>query len=600
MLQLEHSALHDALVVEIFAGTGGITAWIRKAGLNSSFGVDSVKQRHPKAPIIILNLLTPEGERLLWQYLKNPRVIGVWMAPTCGAASKAREIKNGGPPPLRDDFWPDGFTNLPASDFERVLKANALYNLTTDVMLFCFQEGLFFFVENPFTSVFWKTSAFRRAAMQIPLFFQAHAACAYGSRRPKRTMLVSNVQEVEMICHGCPGNHIHLKWGQVQIGNRRVFATAEEKHYPNGLCALVSKVVLQICQTYELVLPSLSLATLNYDLENILQLARAQTVQFSRSKLPQLLCEYKDIQRLIQSDPMIDEGTHLQHDLIAYTFTGNTTVLPKASKLLSKLPDNEKGKDETGNFVWHRCTWGIQWSEFEFIDAAVKTGHPRSFIKSMPKELQNTIDHLIKSSHQEVACQRAEWARQWLQRRLQLETQEKELHENIDAEARKVVADKKILLYEEMLKQAGYPDMNVVSIVRDGIPLVGQVQQSGHFAKTYKPAAISVEYLKQHASHIRDAVISEISSSGDKECDLFVYNETLKERDKGWLSGPYALDELPPDAVVSKRFALWLIRYSPTVKKVCLCESMENKYYSKMIKCIHFFYQYVFLQDKNC
>ena len=48
--------------------------------MNSSFGVDSVKQRHPKAPIIILNLLTPEGKRLLWQYLQNDRVIGVWLA----------------------------------------------------------------------------------------------------------------------------------------------------------------------------------------------------------------------------------------------------------------------------------------------------------------------------------------------------------------------------------------------------------------------------------------------------------------------------------------------------------------------------------------
>ena len=316
---MEHKALHDALVIEIFAGTGGITAWIRKAGLNSSFGIDSVKQRHPKAPIIVLNLLTPEGERLLWQCLRNPRVIGAWMAPPCGTASKAREIQNGGPPPLRDDFWPDGFTNLSAGERDRVMKANSLYNLTADIMLFCVHEGLFFFVENPFTSVFWKTSAFRRAALQIPLFFQAHAACAYGSKRPKKTMLASNVQEVEMICHGCPGNHIHLKWGQIRVGNHRIFATSEEKHYPNGLCALVSKIVLQICQTYKLILPMDSLTTLSSSLDNILQLSRAQTSQFTRSKLPQVLPEYKDMLRLIQTDPCVDEGTHLKDDFKANT-----------------------------------------------------------------------------------------------------------------------------------------------------------------------------------------------------------------------------------------------------------------------------------------
>ena len=546
---MEHRTLHDALVVEVFAGTGGITAWIRRAGLNSSFGVDSVKQRHPKAPIIILNLLTPEGVRLLWQYLNNPRVIGVWVAPPCGTASKAREIQNGGPPPLRDDFSPDGFMNLFASEFDRVCKANALYELTADIMIFCAFEGLFFFVENPFTSVFWKTSAFRRAASQMFLFFQAHAACAYGSRRPKRTMLVSNVQEVEMICHGCPGNH--------GIGNRRVFATSEEKHYPNGLCALVSKIVLQICQTYKMALPMDSLSTLNSSLDNLLQLSRAQTSQFSKSKLPQLLPEYKQLLRLIQEDPVLEEGSHLQHDLLANTFSDNRVTIPKHSKLLTKLPDNEKGRDGSGNFVWYRCTWGIQWSEFEFIEAATKAGHPRSFLDSTPAELRHTIDKLVSSSDQEVACNRAKWARYWLHRRVQLEQQEEQLHNHLDRDAKRVVEEKKFLLYEEMLKQAGYPDMNVVSIVKDGVPLVGQVQSSGHFAKTYKPAVISVEYLEQHAADLRCAIVSAVKSSGDKEGDAFVYNETLKERDKGWLSGPFSMKELPPNAVISRRFALW-------------------------------------------
>ena len=314
---------------------------------------------------------------------------------------------------------------------------------------------------------------------------------------------------------------------------------------------------LQICQTYKLTLPMDSLTTLSSSLDNIPQSSRAQTSQFTRSKLPQVLPEYKDMLRLIQTDPCVDEGTHLKDDFKANTVTGNTLILPKNSRLLTKLPDHEKGREEAGNFLWYRCTWGIQWSEFEFITAAATAGHPRSFMKSMPVDLQNTIDSLTQLTNQEVACRRANWARHWMQRRVQLEAQEKKLHERMDNESRNVMVDKKILLYEEMLKQAGYSDMNVVSIVKEGVPLVGQVQQSGHFAKTYKPAAISVEYLEQHSANIREAVMSGISSSGDKDCDAFVYNETLKERDKGWLSGPHALDELPPNAVISRRFALW-------------------------------------------
>ena len=121
-----------------------------------------------------------------------------------------------------------------------------------------------------------------------------------------------------------------------------------------------------------------SLTTMNSDLHGLLQLSRAQTNQFSRSKLPQLLPEYKELLRLIQTEPHIEEGTLLQHDLVATTFTNQKVLIPKFAKLMSKLPDHEKGRDGSGNFIWNRCTWGIQWSEFEFIEAATKAGHPRS------------------------------------------------------------------------------------------------------------------------------------------------------------------------------------------------------------------------------
>lgn len=94
----------------------------------------------------------------------------------------------------------------------------------------------------------------------------------------------------------------------------------------------------------QLILPMDSLSTMNSDLQSLLQLSRAQTNQFSRSKLPQLLSEYKDVTRLTQNDPRINEGAHLQHDLETTTITNNRVVLPKCARLLPKLPDNKGGK----------------------------------------------------------------------------------------------------------------------------------------------------------------------------------------------------------------------------------------------------------------
>ena len=328
---MEHRFLQDSLVIKIFAGTGGITAWIRKIGMTSSFG-------NPKSPIVILDLLTPEGESLLWHYLRNERVVDLWMAPPCGTSSKARQIANGGPLPLRSDLMPDGFENLSKEDMDRVLKANSLYSITSRLADYSFDNGLFFFIENPFTSIYWKTSAFRSIQKLDMMFFQAHAACAYGSRRPKRTMIASNIPEVEMLCHGCPGNHQHLKWGQITVNGRKVFATSTEKHYPAGLCAYVAKLVMHVCEQYKLKLPMDSLRTMSADLEQILSMARAQTSQFTRTKLPQLLPEYKQVLKLVHEDPRVAENSHNTCELQVNLQNGGVATIPADSKLLSKLP----------------------------------------------------------------------------------------------------------------------------------------------------------------------------------------------------------------------------------------------------------------------
>ena len=45
--------------------------------------------------------------------------------------------------------------------------------------------------------------------------------------------------------------------------------------------------------------------------------------------------------------------------------------------------------------------------------------------------------------------------------------------------------------------------------------------------------------------------------SGDAECDSFIWEETCKEKSKGWLTGPIPLQDLGDDAVISRRFGIW-------------------------------------------
>lgn len=91
----------------------------------------------------------------------------------------------------------------------------------------------------------------------------------------------------------------------------------------------------------------------------------------------------------------------------------------------------------------------------------------------------------------------------------------------------------------------------------DGVPLVGKVQESGVYPKVFRPAEVTVDFLRQQAQFVRRGVLDGARSSGDSDCDASVWKETLKEADRGWLIGPIPEHELPPEASVSRRFGIW-------------------------------------------
>ena len=63
----------------------------------------------------------------------------------------------------------------------RVWSANTLYKFISDVCLFCLDVGMIVVVENPRSSLYWRTTMF--APLRKRLQFTAHQACAYGSSR---------------------------------------------------------------------------------------------------------------------------------------------------------------------------------------------------------------------------------------------------------------------------------------------------------------------------------------------------------------------------------------------------------------------------------
>ena len=200
----------QGLFVEIFSGTAGLTAAVRKVGLHSSVGIDSSVNTQCKAPVIRLDLRLDHAKTLLWQILNRPNLIGVHLAPPCGTASRAREIvrKSGpSPPPLRSEKWPDGFPWLRGLNRDRVRSANMLYDLTGQIVRHCIDIGVVVSVENPARSHFWATAHFSKHVRHLEdkLFRTFFHHCMHGSRRRKHTLLLHicrSLCKLAVLCDG--------------------------------------------------------------------------------------------------------------------------------------------------------------------------------------------------------------------------------------------------------------------------------------------------------------------------------------------------------------------------------------------------------------
>ena len=115
-----------------------MTACLKQLGMCSSSGTDSVRHKQAMSQNVVADLTEDQGIELLMQWLPNPYVVGIFLAPPCGSASRARSIplkrkSPGDPPaprPLRGNAFPNGLRFLSFVDKMKISKANKLYHLT--------------------------------------------------------------------------------------------------------------------------------------------------------------------------------------------------------------------------------------------------------------------------------------------------------------------------------------------------------------------------------------------------------------------------------------------------------------------------------------
>ena len=216
--------------------------------------------------------------------------------------------------------------------------------------------------------------------------------------------------------------------------------------------------------------------------------------------------------------------------------------------------------------------WGIPFSEDQFIEKAVAAGHPRMLSALLPAALERSVEINASTSLQDLASMRLSWFKRWSARAKELAPFEKELHGSMPHSRAAVLQGKRILLYEELLQRYGYPDPSVVSLMKHGVDLEGQVPTSGVFPPSFRPAGKSLDMIAQEAPSLRKSAIEEASKPSPH--DEIIAEKTREEELKGWVSEPMDPASLQDDALINRRFAI-IQKGKPRVIDDCSASSLN-------------------------
>ena len=546
----EARSLQELFCIEVFAGSGKLTAALRSLGLRDSFGIDIKLPQHLRSPIIKYNLLQPDHVKLVQDLIASPFCIYVHFAPPCGTSSRARLIQRRGrwnPPILRTDQHPDGLPHLTGVLLTRVQSANELYQVTCDLVEFCILHRKYFSVENPGRSFMWATRPFLKLT-QKHLFSEVYFHhCRYGSSRRKLTKLLHNIPSFQLLEAFCDQQHTHEPWGRSPSGQ---WSTAEETTYPWELCrALAAKLALQLEKDGHNCTPPVFALQ-----EASLQTMRATTDLQPRRGLPPMVPAFKQIVQQPDSQPLPENARRLtthSRGVIASGTSGHSENIISFNK--PGTTDAQKGQHSD---IKNATTVGIHFSPDEFVQQALKIGHPSRLHSFFPIEMEEVVNHYLKSPAHKLALDRTEEIKRWLHLSRSTVDAEKALKATMSERRRTVLSGKNLTLFKQLLEEAGHGDRDLVKHSTQGFDLTGSLPESQVFARKVRPAAISSNELRRIADLSREGMIQTVTSSGDADLDDQLYSATLKEVSKGFLVGPLDPNTLPPGSTLTRRFGV--------------------------------------------
>ena len=449
-------------LLEIFCGTAGLSAAARKIGFRV-LGVDHGSVRRANAPVIDLDLRDTECQQRLWPEIR--RAHALWLAPPCGTSSAARGIplpgSKSGPRPLRTRKHPDGSPHLVDRDAARVASANALYSFSAEVFGYCHNHGIPCVVENPVSSLMWRATWFAPLVRCKGVHWHELHACMYGSGRKKRTGLLATVHMPGML-RKCDASHVHQPWGLVRSPTHVGFATAEETAYPAEFCNAAARDL-------QLIMRAKGFAC------NDLHATGTAAASAYAQKQPRK-------GRGQVGPPEYHECVLVRVPLDAKLPEKVPTAPPA---YLDRVPPDSK-------LLWHRvfmdggkevreAEYGVYHTPQEFVQVASKVVHPFDSAVTIDGPDLRAIAYILEHGVKAVEQKRLAVLEHYRALAKALEPAERKLKASMDPQIKRVMGTKQLLLFRQMMQDAGVQDENLFEDMVNGFRLTGTLPPSACF-----------------------------------------------------------------------------------------------------------------------
>ena len=540
-------SLDDLFIIELCAGSARLSKVAHQQGFRT-MAVDQSAARSNAFPICIFDLTDSEDLKSLVNFIEeaSDSILAIWIAPSCGTASRAREkrlkvLEKAGyksPIPLRSTLQPDQLDGLAGLDKVKVECANMLYASVYDLASLACDLDIFVAIENPTNSHYWNTTPMVKLCRERAHHYVTFHNCAHGGDRDKSTSLWVNGSWLDSLAMLCDGKHQHKPWTTKLENGAIKFATAEEAAYPILLC------------------------------ERIVHCLRDQALQMGASS-PQTIAEQTEqpasshLSRLVlgalprghRLKPLVAEYGHYvtffadpqrPEDVEAFV-----KRLPKGSKPVSRhvitwgdfqsAQQTMGAEDErivlnvTPQTAVEKINVGVPSDSEQFLERAIAAGHPRSLEQYVDPQVKAMISANFLEEPADLAKRRIQFFKHYLRRASDLASEEERLRRGMPEHVRKLVGNKRLALWKEMLADYNYPDTTLIDDIASGFKLSEWMPKSGVFKKRAKRPSMSLATLKSLSKALNAATCRNMETRQEEDLEEATWNETEAEVSKGWV-----------------------------------------------------------------